>query len=343
MKRIRRLLLAVAALTTVALGLSACGGSSDKNTLTVYSGREEEIVAPLLAKFEAASGIKLDVRYGSSSELAAQLADEGDNSPADVFFAQDAGAIGSIVDRLAPLPATALDRIPKRYRDPGGRWIGTSGRSRVVAYNTKALTAADLPDRVVDYTDKKYRGRLGIAPTNASFQAFVTGMRLDIGDDKTRVFLNALKANDPKIYPKNLPIVEAIASGEIDLGLVNHYYLALLKAEQPDAPVANHFLTPGDPGALVNVAGIGILTTSKKQDAAVKFVDYLLSDEGQRFYTTESAESEYPLVAGVPGPAGLPPLAQLQGTASVSAVKLSDLGKEERATLEMLNEVGLTS
>ena len=124
---------------------------------------------------------------------------------------------------------------------------------------------------------------------------------------------------------------------------MNHYYLALLKAEQPDAPVANHFLTPGDPGALVNVAGIGILTTSKKQDAAVKFVDYLLSDEGQRFYTTESAESEYPLVAGVPGPAGLPPLAQLQEEASVSAVKLSDLGKEERATLEMLNEVGLTS
>ena len=137
--------------------------------------------------------------------------------------------------------------------------------------------------------------------------------------------------------------MEAIASGEIDLGLVNHYYLALLKKEQPDAPVANHFLTPGDPGALVNVAGVGILATSNKQDAAAKFVDYLVSDAGQRFYTTDSEETEYPLVKGIPGPVGLPPLEKLQDTSSTNAVKLSDLGREERATLEMLNDVGLTS
>ena len=144
MKQVRRLLLAVATVTLAGLGLSACGGGSDSKTLTIYSGREEDVVAPLYKKFEAASGIKLDVRYGASSELAAQLEDEGDNSPADVFFAQDAGAIGSVADRLIALPTTALDRIPERYRDPAGHWVGTSGRSRVVRIRSTSFPAVHV-------------------------------------------------------------------------------------------------------------------------------------------------------------------------------------------------------
>ena len=196
----------------------------------------------------------------------------------------------------------------------------------MVAYNTTALTPADLPTTILDYTDKKFRGRLGIAPTNGSFQAFVTVMRLEFGDDTTKAFLKALKENDVKTYEKNGAIVEAIASGEIDLGLVNHYYLALLKKEQPDVPVANHFLTPGDPGAFVNVAGVGVLASSKKHDVAAKFVDYLLSDAGQRYYTTTSEETEYPLVPGLAGPDGLPALADLLG----KEVAVVDLGAEAR-------------
>lgn len=341
MRRCLRFIVAAASLATIFV-IAGCGGGSSgsgSDTLTIYSGREEDVVAPLYKELEAATGLKLNVRYGDSPELAAQIQEEGGNSPADVFFSQDAGTLGAIADRLAPLAQSQLDRIPASYRSPDGRWVGTSGRVRVVAYNTKAYKPSDLPDTILGYTDKRFRGHLGIAPTNASFQAFVTVMRLEYGDDKTKAFLNALKANDVKTYPKNLAIVEAIASGEIDVGLVNHYYLGLLKKEQPDAPVANHFLTPGDPGAFVNVAGVGVLTSSKKQAAAAKFVDYLLSDAGQRFYTTTSEETEYPLVAGMPGPAGLPALNDLIG----DKIKVVDLGSQERQTLELLNEVGLTS
>ena len=341
MRRCIRFIVAAVSLATIFV-IAGCGGGSSgsgSDTLTIYSGREEDVVAPLYKQLEAATGIKLNVRYGDSPELAAQIQEEGKNSPADVFFSQDAGTLGAIADQFTPLAQPQLDRIPASFRSPDGRWIGTSGRVRVVAYNTKVFKPADLPATILGYTDKRFRGRLGIAPTNASFQAFVTVMRLAYGDDKTKAFLNALKANDVKTYPKNLAIVEAIASGEIDLGLVNHYYLGLLKKEQPDAPVANHFLTPGDPGAFVNVAGVGILTSSNKKAAAAKFIDYLLSDAGQRFYTTTSEETEYPLVAGMAGPAGLPALKDLIG----DKIKVVDLGSQERQTLELLNEVGLTS
>jgi iron(III) transport system substrate-binding protein len=344
MRRSIRLILAAASVAAV-VAIAGCGGdssdasSSDAQELTIYSGREEDVVAPLYKDFEAATGIKLNIRYGDSAELAAQMLEEGDNSPADVFFSQDAGTLGAVTGQLVPLAQEQLDRVPASLRSADGTWVGTSGRVRVVAYNTTALKPADLPKSILEYTDTKYRGRLGIAPSNASFQAFVTVMRLEYGDDRTKAFLNALKANDVKTYPKNLAILEAIASGEIDLGLVNHYYLALLKEEQPNAPVANHFLTPGDPGAFVNVAGVGILKSSKKRETAAKFVDYLLSDEGQRYYTTKSEEAEYPLVAGLPGPTGLPALNDLVG----DKIKVVDLGSEAKKTLTLLNEVGLTS
>ena len=328
------------------LGTAACGGDDDPtgdngspSTLTIYSGREEEIVAPLFKAFEEESGVKLQVRYGGSSELASQILEEGDNSPADVFFSQDAGTLGAVADQLAPLSQTQLEKIPAAFRAGDGKWIGTSGRVRVVAYNTNALKESDLPKEILGYADPRFKGRLGIAPTNGSFQAFVTVMRLEYGADRTERFLTAVKDNDAKTYEKNSAILEAIASGEIDLGLVNHYYLALLKAEQPDAPVANHYLTPGDPGAFVNVAGVGILGSSDDADAASKFVDYLLSDEGQRYYATTAEETEYPLVAGIPGPEGLPALDDLLG----DKVTVVDLGAEAAATLELLNEVGLTS
>ncbi len=161
-----------------------------------------------------------------------------------------------------------------------------------------------MPDSVFDLTDPTWKGKIGIAPTNASFQAFVTAMRLSAGEAATRQWLVDLKQNDPKTYEKNTPIVEALATGEIELGLVNHYYLYLVKEEQPDAPIANHFLAQGDPGALVSVAGAGVLASSGNKDEAEQFVDFLLSDEGQRFYTDTAEEAEYPLVAGIPAKDG---------------------------------------
>ncbi len=334
-----RVFAGLSALVT-ALVLGGCGGSDSKSgTLTVYSGREEELVQPLFDMFEKKTGITVDVRYGDSAELAATIAEEGGNSPADVFFSQDPGSLGAVDDEFEQLPQETLDRVAARFRDAGGRWVGTSGRTRVLAYNTNALTEDQVPDSVFDLTDPRWQGKIGIAPTNASFQAFVTAMRLSAGEEKTKQWLIDLRKNKPKTYEKNTPIVEALATGEIELGLVNHYYLYLVKGEQPNAPIANHFLAAGDPGALVSVAGAGVLASSGNKDGAEQFVDFLLSDEGQRFYTDSAEEAEYPLVAGIPAKESLPPLDTLEGP----NVDLSTFGAELSSTLELLRETGYLS
>ena len=327
-------------LFAVAAAPSGCGGGSD-GPLTVYSGREEELVAPLFDIFTEETGIEVEVRYGDSAELAATIAEEWENSPADVFFAQDPGSLGAVESQLAELPQGILDRVDPRFRDDEGRWVGTSGRSRVIVYNTEALSEDEVPDSVFDLIDPtilglKSIGRIGIAPTNASFQAFVTAMRLSAGDERTRQWLLDLRELEPREYEKNTPIVEAVAAGEIDLGLVNHYYLYLVKQEQPDAPIANHFLEAGDPGALVSVAGAAVLSSSDQEDDARRFVEYLLSDAGQRFYVEHAEEAEYPLVEGIDPKEGLPPLDELEGP----DVDLTSFGAEHEATIELLRETG---
>lgn len=328
--------LGAAAILLVLLSLAGCGGGD--GDITVYSGRAEDLVEDLFKQFEEETGIKLDVRYGDSAELAATIAEEGENTPADVFFAQDAGSLGSIGQEglLAELPAQTLEQVDERFRDPDSRWVGTSGRVRVVAYNTEALSADELPDSIWDYAGPEWRGRLGLAPTNASFQAMVTAMRLQEGDERTREWLEAIEANEPRILENNTQTLEAIAAGEIDAGFVNHYYLYGLLDEQPDAPVANHYLEPGDAGALVNVAGAGILRTTEQPEMAQRLVDYLLA-EGQSYFATET--DEYPLAAGVESESGLPPLSGLHGP----DIALGALGPELEATLELLDSVGLTS
>jgi iron(III) transport system substrate-binding protein len=324
--------------------MTGCGGNGEAGSdtmLTVYSGREEELVEPLFERFEKETGVDVNVRYGDSAEFAATIAEEGDNSPADVFFAQDPGSLGAVEEEglLAELPDEVLDRVPERFRDPDGHWVGTSGRARVVAYNTDELSPNELPNSILGYTDPKWKGRIGLPPTNASFQAFVSAMVLTLGEERTRQWLEGIKANDPKLYEKNTPVVEAVAAGEVDVGFVNHYYLYLVKEEQPDAPVANDFLPGNDPGALVSVAGAGILESAEHDDAARRFLEFLLSEEGQRFYVDEAEEAEYPLIEEIQPKAGLPPLEQLQGP----QIELDELGPRLEKTLELLNEVGFTT
>jgi iron(III) transport system substrate-binding protein len=323
---------AVAALTLPLV--AGCGG--EDADITVYSGRQEDLVEDLFEQFEEETGIAVDVRYGDSAELAATIAEEGDNTPADVFFAQDAGSLGAVSAEglLEELPAATLERVDERFRDPESRWVGTSGRVRVVAYNTDELSDEDLPDSIWDYADSEWEGRIGFAPTNASFQAMVTAMRLDAGDEQTREWLEAIAANDPHLYENNIATVEAVAAGEVDAGFVNHYYLYGHLEEQPDAPVDNHYLEDGDAGALVNVAGAGILATTDRPAMAQQLVDYLLA-EGQEFFATET--DEYPLVEGVESESELPPLTDLHGP----DVELGALGGELEATIELLDSVGL--
>jgi iron(III) transport system substrate-binding protein len=332
----------ILALAACALVLPACGGSEalgdDPEALTIYSGRQERLVGPLLERFEQESGVDVEVRYGDSAELAATLAEEGDRTPADAVFLQDAGALGAVEEEglLAPLPQGVLDRVEAKYRSPSGRWVGITGRARVIAYSTERVERKDLPTTIFDFTDPEWRGRIGFPPPNASFQAFVSAMRLSVGEDRTRAWLEGIKANEPTLLENNIQTEEAIASGEIDVGFVNNYYLGELKAERPDFPVANHFLRDGDPGSLVNVAGIGIVKGAENADAARRLAGFLLAEEAQRDFRDRLFE--YPLIEGGGTPEGSRPLEQLQGP----DVDLRRLGGMLESTLQLLNDVGFT-
>lgn len=345
MRRLATALLTAALLAATAAVTATAGPESRERakattTLTVYSGRDERFVKPAFDRFTELTGIELRVRYGDSAQLAATLLEEGRNSPADVFFSQDAGALGAVAmkGRLAVLPQSTLRRVPRRFRAPGRRWVGVTGRARVVAYNTDTLSARSLPKTIWGYTQPRWRGLVGVPPTNASFQAFVSAMRIRVGEDRTRDWLLALKANDVRFYTSNARIVSAVASREIQVGFVNHYYVYQHKELRPGDPVANHFLATKDPGALINVAGIGIVTGSSKTRPAVRLINYLLSRGMQRFFSTSPGRAEYPLVPGLRPRRGLPTLARLEG----ARISLERLGRELPRTLELLAEVGYT-
>jgi iron(III) transport system substrate-binding protein len=314
----------------------AAGCSDDDADLVIYSGRNEDLVGPVIEQFEEESGLSVDVRYGDTAEMAAQILEEGDNSPADVFFGQDAGALGSLAKdgRLVPLEDGQLSLVPDGLRDDDGRWVGTSARARVVVYNNEELTEDDLPDSILEFADPEWQGRIGWAPTNASFQAFVTALRVVEGEDGARAWLEAIEANEPVAYDNNIAVVEAVAAGEVDVGFVNHYYLHQFLADDPDYPVSYKLYGGGDVGGLVNVAGAGVLDTAENTDAASEFVDFLLAEEAQRYFADETYE--IPLADGVEPSEGVPTLADLD-TSVVDLNELDDLA----GTLALLTELGI--
>jgi len=305
-------------------------------TVTIYSGRSEELVGPLLEDFTEATGIEVEARYGDTAEMANLILTEGENSPADVFFAQDAGALGAIAQEglLAPLPEEILGSVEDRFKSPSGEWVGVSGRARVVVYNTENLAEEDMPDSIFGFTDPEWSGRIGWAPTNGSFQSFVTALRIIEGEDRAREWLEGIQANEPNVYDGNSAALEAVASGEIDVAFINHYYLFQRLAEDPDTAAANHFMTDGDPGALVNVAGAGILNTAENDEAARELVAFLLGEEAQTYFATETYE--YPLIDGMEADPALPSLGEI-GSPELDLSELSDL----EGTLELLQEVGI--
>jgi iron(III) transport system substrate-binding protein len=318
-------------------GSASGGGEVSGEGLVVYSGRNEELVGPIIERFEEESGIDVEVRYGDTAELAATILEEGENSPADVFFSQDAGALGALANEglLSPLPEDDLNRVEERFRDPDGRWVGVSGRARVVAYNTESLSEEELPSSILGFTDPEWQSRIGWAPTNGSFQAFVTALRLIEGEEVAREWLEGIQANDPRVYENNLAIVQGVASGEIDAGFVNHYYLfQVQKEEGGDVPAANYYFQNGDPGSLVNVAGIGTLDTSDNSAEAEEFLEFMLSEEAQSYFTDETFE--YPLIEGVPINEDLVPLSEIEAP-NVDLGNLDDL----EGTLELLRETGV--
>ncbi|MBX3015560.1 MAG: iron ABC transporter substrate-binding protein [Caldilineaceae bacterium] len=310
---------------------------AEGGALVVYSGRSENLVGPLIEQFKAATGINVEVRYGSTPEVAATLLEEGANSPADVFFAQDPGGLGAVANAglLVALPAETLDAVKPEFRSPDGLWVGVAGRARVVVYNTDSLTEADLPADIADFTDPAWAGRIGWVPTNSSFQAMVTGMRVLWGEEETLAWLEGIQANEPVVYEGNSALVQAVAAGEVEVGFVNHYYLYRFLAEQGDGFKArNYFLPGGGPGSLVMVAGVGRLAAGQNEANALTFINYLVSAEAQQYFTQQT--NEYPVVDGVEGPVGLTPIEELNA-AEITLTELDDL----QGTTQLLQDAGV--
>jgi iron(III) transport system substrate-binding protein len=329
------LILSLTACSSESSEISSSGDSLSGTELTVYSGRSEEFIGPFFADFETATGITLNVRYGDSAELAAQLLEEGANSPADIFISQDAGSLGAVAESalLANLDSEILSLVPTEYQAANGSWVGLTGRARVFAYDPIKVT--ELPESIDDLLDPKWDGKIGFAPTNASFQAFVTALRQLRGDEAAEDWLSGFAENNPVPYEKNSMIVEAINAGEIEIGLVNHYYVyEVAEALGGEINVENGFFAAGDPGNLINVSGAGILNTAENAAGAAELIKYLLSQESQNRFVTDT--NEYSVLPDVSSPQGLPTFAEI-GTPIVDLDALRDV----RATQEMLVRVGL--
>ena len=306
-------------------------------SLVVYSGRSESLVQPIIDQFKAASGIEVKVKYGKTAEMAAVLMEEGDNSPADVFWAQDPGGLGAVAESsmFAELPADLLANVDSKFQSKDGDWVGVSGRARVIVYNTTTIDPEkDLPSDLWGFVEPEWKGRLGWAPTNGSFQAMVTALRSTWGEEKTKEWLEGIMANNVGVYPNNTPQVAAAAAGEIDVGFVNHYYLyRFIVSEGESFEARNYFLPGGGPGSLVMVAGVGRIQTGQNEDSAMKFIEFLLSPLAQQYFAEQTYE--YPLVEGVKIHRELMPIAELNKI----DIDLSDL-IDLQGTVDLLTEVG---
>lgn len=318
------------------LALAVSSGVARAEELTVYSGRGESFVGPVLSLFEKETGIKLKVRYGSTAEIAALLQEEGTKSPADVFWAQDGGALGANEKLFEALPAKVFDGQAEQFKSKSGKWVSVTGRSRSVVYSPKRAPKESLPESVLGLTDPAWKGRVGWAPGNASFQAFVTAMRVKEGDEATKKWIDGMVANGAKTYKNNVAIVQAIADGEIDAGLVNTYYLSRFKTRDDKFPVEQTFFKSGDIGNLMNVAGVGILATSKQKPAAEKLVSFLLSPAVQQYFASTGAE--YPVIGNVVPASALKDVANPEKAGpAISLDKLTD----EAGTRAILSGAGL--
>ncbi len=325
--------------------LAACGGSAEEGTgsgddpgpegVTVYSGRSPGLIGPAIDLYEADRGVDVQVRFGESAAFASTLIEEGENTPADLFFSQDAASLDAVGAEglLAELPNDILKKVPARYRSADGYWIGTSARARVVAYDGTVLGESDLPASVLDFADPEWAGRVGWAPTNASLQDYVTALRLIEGEEVARAWLEGMVANGTQAYESNVPVRDAIAAGEIEVGLINHYYVAQAIAEQgEDYPVEIYF-PPDDLGSMINTAGVGVLESTERKEEAFDFIRFMLAEEAQDYFVESS--KEYPTVPGGPEPEGAVPIGEIPAP-EVDLSSLSDL----QGTLELMQETG---
>ncbi len=333
-------------LTTLAFaGLaSGCGSASstadssstdgEKKEIVLYSERSKELIEPTIEAFEAASGYDVKVQYNDSGVLAALIKTEGDKTPADVFYTKTPGPIGTLEKsgQLAELSDEILALTPETVSDKEGLWTGVTGRQRVVVYNSDTVDASDLPTSVYDLTDPKWKGQVGIAPDNGSFQDFVTAMREIDGEEKTAQWLKDMAANEAVTYPKNGPIVDAVGSGEVKVGLVNHYYNYQKLAESENHKGVNHQFDADDPGSFLMISPIAKIKASDNQEGADALITWLLEEEAQQYFVDETFE--YPLADGITPNSELPEAAFFD----VSDIDYQELGEGLETTQKLIDD-----
>ena len=344
----RRRLVYGAGLVVAALALTGCSpaGTDPKASteaiesdgkLTLYAGRDEALIAPLIEQFTEDTGIEVEARYGPSAELNALLLEEGDKTPAQVFLSQDAGALGSLAnnDLVAKIPADLAESIPADYTTTDASWIGVTGRARVIAYDGKKFTEDEVPDTVDELTDAGWKGKVGFPPGNASFQSFVTAYRVLEGEKAAESWVKGISENAPVLTEKNGATLDLVDAGQLELALINHYYWYEKAAEVgADNMRAQLKFLPGDPGGIVNVSGAAILKQAAGDPDALAFIEYLVSEKGQQYFVDKTFE--YPLLPGIDAPKGLPTLESLANT----GFDLADLDSLEK-TQELLAQYGL--
>jgi iron(III) transport system substrate-binding protein len=314
------------------LGACASPAPTDSTeSITIYSGRSEELIADLLTTFTEETGIEVEVRYGDSAELAAQILEEGQNIRADVYFGQDAGALGALAKEgvTKTLPSDITDLVATEYKSVNGEWVGVSGRGRVFVYDPAKVS--EVPTSYKDLMDPSWKGRIGIAPTNASFQTFITAIRVLEGEQAAIDFLNAMKQNGV-LFEKNSIIMQAVQDGVVDAGLVNHYYWWELAAEIGEENMKPEiaWFKDGDTGNLINVAGVAVLSDNPSANV---FAKWLLGDTAQKYFVERTREYS---LTGVPEVAGLKTLKDIKAP----AIDLSDLDSLGE-TLELIRKAGL--
>jgi len=300
--------------------------------LTVYSGRGEFLVGELVSYIDGLyDDLELTVRYGGSTDLVNQIANEGSGSPADVFYSVNSGALGALANegRTAELSGDVADLVREEFRTD--QWVGTSGRARTVPYNTDVYSAAEMPEDVMAYPGE-FDGDLGWAPSYGSCQAFITAMRIIEGEEATREWLQGVLDAGITEYPDEFAACQAIADGEIDAAFTNHYYIQRVLDGNPNASIATAF-TQGDAGAVFNVAGAAVVDSTADAELANNFVRHLLSAEAQEYFATSTFE--YPLIPGVEPVGDLPTIDELD----VPDIDLTQLSELEE-TVDLMREVG---
>jgi len=340
-KRLLAALLVFAAVLLTGCGFStedngSGSGEPDTEGITLYSGRIPAAIGPAIDNYEAEAERDVKVRFAETADLAATLIEEGDASPADVFFAQEPGAITAVAEAglLTKLPQDILDRVSTQYQDLEGRWVGITGRARVIAYNRETVAKSEVPRVPFGLSDPKWKDRVGWSPASSSMQEFVSALRGWYGDKTTGRWMEAMVENGAVAFPDNVTIRDAIAKGEIDLGLINHYYVAqAIAAEGPDYPV-EVFFPPYGLGSLMLVTSVGVLKSSDRKPEAFDFIRSLLSRKSQTFFTSSS--KEYPLAIGAkPDPSLSVPLSKMPFY-TPGLVNLKDL----QGTIELMKESG---